>query len=242
MHPTEQLLAAYMDHFYGYGTYRGDWWLVGMEEGGGRSLDEVTTRLQLWDRAGREELQDVAVFAQSPPDLSKWFTPRPPLQPTWRGVVRLILAAEGRPTDAETARVYQGTALGRHGGNNCILELLPLPSHTVGHWMYPDHFTLPDLRTRQTYVERVAPRRVAHLRQRIQEHRPKFVVFYSRSYQSWWEQVAGVAFGPEAAPGINLARQGDTVFVMTKHPTYRGIRTQYFVEAGQAIASVLSAC
>jgi hypothetical protein len=235
----DDLLADYIDRFYGYGCYQGDWWLVGMEEGSGGTASEVTTRLQLWNGRGRQELADVDMFRSSHPDLAKWFTPRPPLQPTWRGLIRLILSAEGRPTDTETARAYQGTELGRIGGNTCILELLPLPSRSVGHWIYCDHSSLPELRTRQRYVEQIAPKRVEHLRARVHEHRPKAVIFYSRNYQSWWQQIVGAPFEAAVPPGVQLCQTGDTLFAMTVHPTYRGVTTEYFVSSGRAVADRL---
>jgi hypothetical protein len=232
---NDELLGEYIKTFYGYGNYAGDWWLVGMEEGGGKTDDEVRTRLRLWDARGRKELEDVDMFSTSP-ELAKWFTPRPPLQKTWRGLIRLILAAERRVTDSETARVYQGTELGRVGSNNCILELMPLPSQSVGHWIYGEHSALPQLRDRQTYLEQIAPSRVQHLRERIKAHRPKAVIFYSRKYQPWWEQIAGARFEAEVEPGLQLSKTSDTLFVMTRHPVHWGVTTEYFVKAGTAIA------
>ena len=234
----DRLLSDYMSTFYGYGNYAGDWWLVGMEEGGGNSDAEVATRLRLWGERGRKELEDVDMFSSSP-DLAKWFTPRPPLQSTWRGLIRLILSAEGRHTDTETTRVYQGTELGRVGSNNCILELMPLPSQSVGHWIYGEHSALPELQTRQKYVEHIAPIRVAHLRRRIQDHKPKVVIFYSRKYQAWWEQLAGAKFSAAVEPGIQTLHTQGTLFVMTAHPVYRGVKPQYFIDAGKAVADAL---
>lgn len=230
------LLGEYIKMFYGYGNYEGDWWLVGMEEGGGNTDHEVRTRLRLWDERGRHELEDVDMFSSSP-ELAKWFTPRPPLQATWRGLIWLILSAEARATDLETARVYQSTELGRVGSNNCVLELLPLPSQSVAHWIYGEHSALPHLRDRQTYLEQIAPRRVQHLRERIRKHGPKAVIFYSRKYQYWWEQITGAPFEAAGPSGVQMIKTNDTLFVMTLHPTYPGVTTEYFVKAGTAIAS-----
>jgi hypothetical protein len=188
------------------------------------------------ERRLRRPVSERADMFSSSPDLAKWFTARPPLQPTWRGLIRLILGAEGRAVDTETVRRYQGGELGRAGGNNCVLELLPLPSRSVDSWLYGEHSALPSLRSRQQYVEHFAPKRVAHIRQRIQDHRPSAVVFYSRNYQPWWEQIVGAPFDPAEAPGLHIARTPRTLFVMTMHPTYRGVSADYFVKAGRAIA------
>jgi hypothetical protein len=233
----DQALAAYIDKFYGYGNYRGAWWLVGMEEGSTGTSEEIVSRLDLWSSRGCRELEDVAMFASSAPPLSKWFTPRPPLQPTWRGLVRLILSAERRSTDAEAARLYQGNELGRADSNNCLLELLPLPSPSVDRWIYAEHSGLPELRSRPEYLERIAPKRVRHLQRRIQEHRPRAVIFYSRRYQPWWEQITGASFGAPVEPGVQLVKTRDTLFVMTPHPTYRGLTSDYFAAVGRTIAA-----
>jgi hypothetical protein len=234
----DELLRQYVQTFFGYGNYRGNWWLVGMEEGGGNSVDEVANRLRLWNERGRRELEDVDMFSSSP-QLGKWFTARPPLQPTWRGLVRMILAAEGRATDAETARQFQGSELGRLEGNTCILELMPLPSPSVGHWIYGSCSGLPELADRATYMATVKPTRVEHLRNRIAEHQPKAVVFYSRQYQPEWELVTPIPFGAPNHAGIQFLRTDETLFVMTPHPTYPGLTTQYFVEAGRQIADAI---
>lgn len=231
------LLADYARTFFGYGNYRGDWWLIGMEEGGGDSEQSVAERLRLWSERGRRPLEDVAMFNTSP-EHGKWFTRRPPLQPTWRGLVRLILAAEGRATDADTARAYQGSELGRTGSNNCLLELLPLPSPTVGDWIYGSISTLPELTTRELYAAAFVPSRIDQLRQRVAEHRPRAVIFYSRAYRAQWEQIAGQRFLPTNVENLELCRAGDTVFALTPHPVYRGITTDFFVRAGAAIGGI----
>ena len=73
----------YMATFFGYGRYQGDWWLVGMEEGGGDSVQDIQARLRVWNERGRRELEDVEMFTYSIPH-SKWFSRQAPLQPTWR--------------------------------------------------------------------------------------------------------------------------------------------------------------
>jgi hypothetical protein len=228
----DTLLRQYIRTFYGYGSYSGSWWLVGMEEGGGNSSHEIEARLSLWDARGRQELEDVSIFATSP-SLGRWFTAHPPLQPTWQGLIRLILACEGRSTDSEAARSYQSNALGRQDGDNCLLELLPLPSPSVGQWIYGAHSSLPELQDRATYLRTVSPARIRHFQDRISQHQPKAVVFYSRNYQHWWEQVVGAPFGPPIPPGVQLVRGDHTLFVLTTHPTYRGVTTEYFVQVGR---------
>ncbi len=54
----DTLLQQFMSTFYGSGNYSGENWFVGMEEGEGNDLDQVTKRLNAWaeplgDRARR---------------------------------------------------------------------------------------------------------------------------------------------------------------------------------------------
>jgi len=178
----DRLLEAYINSFYGYGSSSGDWWLVGMEAGGGDAGHDIQMRLKLW-------------------------------------------------------RAH----LGRADSNNCILEFLPLPSPSVGHWIYADHSRLPQLTDRRTYTEHTTPMSVRHLRERIMEHKPKAVIFYSRAYESQWEQVAGSAFQPTELRGLDVVQGPATIFAMTLHPTYTGVTNELFQKAGRVIAGLASA-
>jgi len=58
----DRLLEEYINTFYGYGNYQGDWWLIGPEEGGGASEDDLTDRVGVWAQRGRREIEDVEMF------------------------------------------------------------------------------------------------------------------------------------------------------------------------------------
>jgi hypothetical protein len=49
----ESLLQEFMSNFYGYGNYAAPYWFIGMEEGGGDTIEEITRRLTVWDQRGR---------------------------------------------------------------------------------------------------------------------------------------------------------------------------------------------
>jgi hypothetical protein len=42
-----------MRGFHGYGNLGAKYWFIGLEEGGGTSLDEVRLRLKTWDELRR---------------------------------------------------------------------------------------------------------------------------------------------------------------------------------------------
>ena len=56
------LLDEFAHKFYGYGNYGGQFWFIGMEEGGGDSFAEVAKRLEAWALRGRREIDDVAEY------------------------------------------------------------------------------------------------------------------------------------------------------------------------------------
>ena len=55
---NDSLLADYMGGFWGYGNLSGDYWFVGMEEGGGDSFEEVNQRISQWNKRGRNSFED----------------------------------------------------------------------------------------------------------------------------------------------------------------------------------------
>jgi hypothetical protein len=175
---ADTVLESYIQRFYGHGRYEAKYWFIGMEFGGGISPAEIVRTIQGWLDRGAPELEDL-VSPERPAQGSHWFEGRVPLQPTWAKLIRVALSAEGAPPSREQVRAYQRDKLGRIGGLDCILELLPLPSPGLNKWLfYPDYSGLPYLSNRATYTSHVAPERAEHLRQRISEHCPGAVVFY----------------------------------------------------------------
>lgn len=237
-----QLLENYMDTFYGYGDYEAAYWLIGMEEGGGSSFEEVSRRLAKWESQGRGELLDLRPH-HTGGDLSHFVGSSGKLQPTWSQLIRIVLAAEGRPTDNERVRDYQQSQLGRFGGDTCLLELMPLPSPDAKKWLYKEHSSLPQLHSRDTYTKHYAPLRAIHLQSRIREHKPAAVVFYSLSYVGWWKQIAGVELTPILIDGVKSlsGHNKRTYFVVVPQPAaqIKGKGNSYYVQVGRAIASSL---
>ncbi len=229
----DQLLYQFMDSFYGSGHYTAPYWFVGMEEGGHGTFQEVAERLTAWKAWGCRELHELG-------DVNApWFRPRAKIQPTWGKLIRILLSAAGQDPSTEQVREYQKTRLGRNAGDDCLLELLPLPSPSTGQWLYGKHSRLPYLANREAYTRFWAERRAGHIRQRVAEHHPKAVVFYSINtyYQAWWRQIAAVSFAPTDLDGLLIGRNEHTVFAITRHPAARGVTSTYFHEIGKIIAA-----
>jgi hypothetical protein len=232
----DTVIEEYIEGFYGHGDYSAKYWFVGMEFGGGSTTAEVASRIQGWYDRGRHELEDLG----GPRGIarnSRWFQPPYPLQATWKQLIRVLLSAEGKATTRESVRKYQREKLGREGGLDCILELLPLPSPGLNRWLYhPGYPRLPYLHNRAAYTSYVAPLRIARLRKLIAEHRPPAVVFYGSGYTRWWRAVAGMDFQPSGVDAVSSARSGATLFVVMRHPAARGLTGAYFESVGRLIA------
>jgi hypothetical protein len=233
------LLENFMNHFYGYGDYQGDYWLIGMEEGGGNSFEDIEQRLNTWHRRGRKELENVAEY-HIEIGITTLFQKRPKIQRTWGKLIRVILAVEGNSPTTTQVRKYQKDCLGRPSKNNCLLELFPLPSPSVGHWLYGDYSALPYLRSRESYRGKMLEKRIAHLQERIRQYRPRLVLFYSFSYRNHWEEIAGVDFTPVDNEDFYLARDENQTFVIIKHPVVIGLSNEYFHRVGHTVATIFA--
>ena len=76
------ILEKFFDSFFGYGSYEADTWFVGMEEGGGSTLEEIASRLATWEARGGQELEDVRTYHEAL-QLDRFFKDPVLLQRTW---------------------------------------------------------------------------------------------------------------------------------------------------------------
>lgn len=235
---NSELLQHFMTTFYGSGNYDGDYWFVGMEEGGGKDLGEVTERFNAWNDLGATELVDIYDFHLKIGFL-KFFTGKAVIQPTWEQQARIVLASKGRPSGREDVRTYQRDFIGRKSGETCLLELFPLPSPGVNHWNYGLWSELSFLKDRDIYRDYCAPWRIEHIRLRIQEYKPKFVVFMGMDYKKYWYSIAGLNLSFDDKGGFKAGSSEGTTYVMTWHPTASGIKNEYFEKIGEYISQFI---
>lgn len=234
------MIEEYINNHYGYGNPHAKFWLIGMEEGGGTSREEILRRVEIWHAMGAREVTDVVEF-HNRLGMPEFFHDPVKLQRTWAQLIRVLLAAEGLPTDTASVKAYQRDHLGRHDGENCLLELLPLPSPSTGVWNYGEWTGLPYLKNRETYRQTYVPWRVDHLQNMVLRHQPKAVVYYGITYRLFYEMVVGQPFNEESN-GFVSARNDNTLYVLVKHPAAwgDGANTAYFEGIGREIRSKLS--
>jgi len=130
---NDELLKSFITTFYGSGNYEGQYWFVGMEEGGGNSLDQVAWRINTWHELGGAELVDIYKF-HIKINHPEYFTNPVKLQRTWMQMARIILASKGLSTSVSDIKDYQRDIIGRKKSETCLLELLPLPSPNTATW------------------------------------------------------------------------------------------------------------
>lgn len=236
----DMLLSAFIRGFFGYGNYTGRYWFVGMEEGGGNTLSEVELRVRLWTQRGQRELEDVADYHRAL-GATQFFTQPTVIQPTWNKLIRVVLATQQSTPTLDMVKTYQREMFGRLDSNICLLELLPLPSPSIGKWIYSDFVAVEGLQSRETYRNHYAAFRALHLKRKIAEHRPMAVVFYSVDswYRQWWQMIADTTFEVSNIDGAIYysAFLRDTKFFVVKHPASRGITNDYYHQIGRLLIS-----
>jgi hypothetical protein len=232
---NNQLLEEFMKGFYGFGTYSANYWFIGMEEGGGNTIEAIEKQLYIWEKHQRKELLDVIQFAREM-NITDWYGEKPKLQPTWKHLIRIFLTAKGKNYDNEVMREYQKNYWGTETGETCLLELLPLPSPNTSSWIYKDISSIPYLKSRKIYQETVTSSRIKHLQQRIKNYQPKAVIFYGSVYENYWKKIIGINHWEISSNQFNYALKDSTVFVSSKHPVAFGATNEYFNNIGKLVA------
>jgi hypothetical protein len=185
--------------WFGYGRWQAAYWFVGIEPGG----DELDACFRMWDALGRAELVDIA--ARHEEHQVDWFGPdvtQP--QRTWQKLIWLLLQYKDKDPTPEAVLAYQKARLGRADGETALIEMCGLPAKNNG-------VDIPRMLFRKERTDVLA--------QRMREHRPEFVVFYSpnnrkgRQYVDAWDAISGVTLVRDQPEVV-----GQTVCVMTYHP------------------------
>ena len=204
-----------------------------MEQGGGQNVAELAKRLEAWDSLERRDVLDLAEYCAQIKE-KRWHGPGGRIQPTLGKMIRVVLAARGRDASVEAVKEYQRSEFGRVGKETLIAELLPLPSRSVGDWIYGDICDLPYLKTREAYRTELRPKRVELLGRLIDRHEPHAVVMVGWSYSEEWKAITKAPLEERDTPhpGILVGSRGKTQFVVCRHPTAFGVTNAYFAEIG----------
>jgi len=219
-----------------YKDYSGDYWFVGMEEGGGNDLDQVSKRINVWQDLGCPELVDIYDF-HIKINYPEYFTNPVKLQRTWMQQARIILASKGKPTTSSDVKTYQRDIIGRKTSETCLLELFPLPSPSTKTWNYDQWSRLTILKNREVYRNYCFSWRCEHIQSKIKLHQPKLVVFCGSIYSDYWKNIAGGDVTFRYKGDFLAAKSGITQLLIVKHPATMGIKNVYFESIGSFVLS-----
>src|SRR5688572_25430520 len=81
-----------MRRFVGFGTPDARTWFIGLEQGGGESLEELERRLDAWSQLGAATFADLAEYCRRIGE-NRWHGERARIQPTLGSLVRMMLAS-----------------------------------------------------------------------------------------------------------------------------------------------------
>ena len=235
---NERLLKTFMNGFYGYGEPKANLWFVGMEEGGGKTEDEIELHLRTWDQRGRNVVEDLRDFQLAKSPDNPLFSDVPKPQRTWKRLCLIELALRGDEGPLSDALQHQANSLGRQAGGNMLLELLPLPkpSRDPEDWKYGTWTTISWLRQHDSYEKRVSAGRIKAIKALLDEHRPRVIVFYGLTFRKYWQQLGLIR--PQKVPigkagkSTYITRSDRAVFVAVNHPADR-LPDSYFVGVGE---------
>lgn len=228
---NDTLLEHFMSTFYGSGNYSGDYWFIGMEEGGGNNFEQVTKRINAWQELGETELVDIYQFHLKI-GYAEYFMDPVRSQKTWIQQARILLSSKGLPSSKDDVRIYQRDQIGRKTGETCLLELLPLPSPSLKIWNYNLWSSLPFLKDRNSYRDFCLPWRIEHIRLRIKEYRPKVVVFMGQVYSTYWYAIVGHSANFVDQGGFSVDISDGTIYIITNHPAAFGVTNVFFQSIG----------
>src|SRR5690606_25809913 len=114
----------------------------------------------------------------------------------------------------------------------------PSKSIKESDWLYANS-GVEGLSTRKEYLAAYKPERVRQLHVLIQQHKPKLVLFYSRTYLPDWQQIAGVPFEEVIPKKLHVAKDHDTVYAVVPHATSFVMSKSDWKAIAETIASSL---
>lgn len=249
-------LQRFMREFLGYGSATAATWFVGLEEGGGKSENEIAARLNAWQAHNHAPIVDAASFhrrlefdaTRTYEDL--FFGEGARIQSTWGPLIRLARSLEGQSKiHREQVRKVQKQDWGRVDSKTCLVELFPLPSPGKHVWNYDVWSDISSLSSRERYEREVVEQRISLIREGIESHRPSTVVFYGVRDEAHWSAIAGTSFRDRPPTSICITAKGkplNATFVKNRgilfasilHPT-RTKQSTYFEGVGARLKADL---
>lgn len=196
MRIEDKALQHWMDHFYGYGSWKARIWYVSYEEGGGDLPEEVAEKLTYFSDQHASathpvlcdvrELYKQVAFRVDGPRAEKFetlydyrFGPMANPHGIWKNLVGFTHGYDNKPLPDVLA--YQREEFAQASAQReALLVFYPLPSPHNHAWYYSwlDMPKFPFLKTRAGYQQHVYQQRIDTLLQGIKTYKPKVVLMY----------------------------------------------------------------
>jgi len=191
----EKELNYWIDHFYGYGSWRARFWFVGYEESGGDVPEEVAEKINyLYSKQApnngptlcdiRELYRHVA-FRVDGPRAEKFanlhdhrFGSSATLHGAWKNLIAFV---HGYQTSAlPDLLAYQKNSFALPSAlSEALIQLYPLPAHShAWHYAWLDLPPFPFLKSRTLYQDYLYPSRMHSILQNISDCKPEVVLMY----------------------------------------------------------------
>lgn len=252
-----RLLYEFIFNFFGYGNLKGKYWFVGIEESGGKTIDDITERVYLWhkNKSITEDLYEYHKNLISDRSAFNDFlgVNATKIQPMWEQLVRIVLSYESNKTINDSSILnYQKNNFCRANNETCLLELLPLPDSRNSEWIYKNYDFCLD--NKDIYVENIMQYRIQRIKELIHAKKPLFVVLYIMSYfnSSYGKYICSIfksGFQPKYLKNsdfpIYIGKLNNTTLLVTHHPAahnnnknkkiFKNDKNDYFKEIGRLL-------
>lgn len=190
----ESRLTHWINCFYGYGSWSAPLWFVSYEETGGETPEEVADKINYFQRVhpveectlcdARALYRHVGISWDGPKGekyANRYdfrFGSEAVLHGAWKNLIAFMHGYEGRPVPDLLS--YQRTFfLSPSVTDAALIPLFPLPSDGhAWHYSWLDLPSLPFLKGRALYEQKVYPSRINNLFNLIARHQPKLVLMY----------------------------------------------------------------
>jgi hypothetical protein len=189
----EQKLQHWIDHFYGYGSWKAKYWFIAYEEGGGDVPEDVADKINwFYDNHKTNELCDVRELyrhvrlTMEGPKAERFatrydyrFGNHAVQHGVWKNLIAFTHGYENE--DIPDLLAYQKDKFATT--SEAVIQFYPLPSPHNHAWYYSwlDIPGMSFLKSRSLYEDHCYQKRVDGLLSKIKEHKPEIVLMYGMS-------------------------------------------------------------
>jgi len=179
---SEGRLCQYASGFFGFGTWKAKYWLIGIEERGAKTRLEFSQRFKAWYELGQPKIIDLGRFTKMAHLRVDWYNQ------TWKKLHELCLKSRILNEPLCTCGWGNAKRVGKRR-HIALIEAMPFPAVSSKEWPYKHwepHFTF--MRSRAQCKTKFLKRRIKAIIKLIYQEHPKVVV----DYAGLWKEVERV--------------------------------------------------